>query len=132
MGTLFRRNGIWYVNYTLLGKQYRRSTKTSNRKLAEMALKDLELKIFTGQLTSASRHRQITLAQLFDEYLQHLSAQSVSDYVRHVRWHLNTWQSFLARKGVLYPENITLREIDEFFATCLSDRMPKTKKGIPG
>ena len=36
---------IYFVDFIFQGKRYRKSTKTSDRKLAELFLKDIEIKI---------------------------------------------------------------------------------------
>ncbi len=52
MAALYQRKGsdIWYVDFIYQGKRYRNSTETSDRELAELHLKDIEVKIARDNL----------------------------------------------------------------------------------
>ena len=58
MATLIKKNVkggyIYYVNFIYQGKRYRKSTTTSDRKLAKLILKDIELKIVENLSVSAN------------------------------------------------------------------------------
>jgi len=41
--------GNWYINYRQNGRQIKRSTKTTNEKLAGIMLKELEVRLFKGE-----------------------------------------------------------------------------------
>ena len=75
MATLIKKNVkggyIYYVNFIYQGKRYRKSTTTSDRKLAKLILRDIELKIVResfgfGELES----KKLRLAEFFDKYLE--------------------------------------------------------------
>lgn len=49
MGSVFRKNSAYYIDYRYQGKRYRKKIGSS-KKLAKLALKDVELKIVRGEL----------------------------------------------------------------------------------
>ena len=72
MATLFKREGgtNWYVDYRYQGRRYKRSTKTNDRKLAELALKDIEVKIARNELGFDQGIKKIRLSEYVDKYLR--------------------------------------------------------------
>lgn len=61
------RTGIWYLNYTIDGKRVRKSLGTRDRKLAELALKQVEVELAKGRLGFVA---DTTLSEFADKYLQ--------------------------------------------------------------
>jgi len=76
MAAIYKREGsdIWYVDYTYKGRRHRESTKTSDRKLAELHMKDLEVKIARGNLDLPEAVTRAQLAKFKDEYLTYSKA----------------------------------------------------------
>lgn len=128
MATLFQRNGIWYINYSVDGKQRRKSTRTGDQRLAEIALKDLELKLFKGDLAGHKPKRRAKLEDVFHRYLLYVEDSCVPGHANHVRYQLNLWRTFLDEAGVINLEDIDHKMVDDFFFSCLRNRSPKTKK----
>ncbi len=53
---LVKRNNIWWMSFTFQGQQVRRSTETSDKKLAEAILSKVRVQIVEGKyLTSPKR-----------------------------------------------------------------------------
>jgi len=78
MATLFQRKGgvLWYVDFVYQGIRYRKSTKTPDRKLAELFLKDLEVKIARDNLGFSEMNRkEVRLSKFIEEYLEHSKAE---------------------------------------------------------
>jgi len=130
MPNLFKRNGTWYINYRINGKQYRKSTKTRNKKLAEIALKDLEIKLFKGVVFESKvlSKEDRSLDKLVYRYLQHVNDNTVSKYARGVKFQLNRWREFFEKEKVYMVEDISISLIDDFFALQLKESTAKTKK----
>ena len=62
---------IYYVDYIYQGRRYRKSTKTSDRKLAELFLKDIEVKIVKDNFGFPDlEKKKIRLAEFIEKYLQ--------------------------------------------------------------
>ena len=128
MATLFRRNGIWQINYSVGSKQHRKSTKTAVRRLAEIALKDLELRIFKGELKERKTPERTQIRDVLRRYKLHVEGNCVPDYANHVKYHLKIWQDFFDDHGIQYLQDISEKAVDDFFVTALKDRAAKTKK----
>jgi hypothetical protein len=54
---LVKRNNIWWMSFTFQGRQVRRSTETSDKKLAEAILSKVRVQIVEGKVLSTSRKR---------------------------------------------------------------------------
>lgn len=67
-----RKGGvIYFVDFVYQGKRFRKSTKTSDRKLAELFLKDIEVKIARDNFGFDDlKSKQIRLSAFFEKYLQ--------------------------------------------------------------
>lgn len=128
MATLFQRNGILYINYSLNGKQFRKSTKIKERNLAKYILKDFELKMFRQELGEKEIKPKAEINDTFHRYILYLDGNAVADYINHVKYHLKKWQEFFQDNGILRLEEISVKSVDDFFAINLNSRSPKTKK----
>jgi integrase len=128
MATLFRRGQIWYINYSRNGKQYRVTTGTTSRKLAQVMLSDLEVRLFMGKLSAEDIDRQVTIETVFSAHVHHITSLVVPDYLNHVKRHLSVWAHYFAAKGIESVEQITHAAIDGFLTSVLEGRAPKTKK----
>ena len=60
----FKGGIIYYVDFTYQGKRYRKSTKTKDRKLAELFLKDVEVKIAKEGFGEVGKHRIAALGHM--------------------------------------------------------------------
>lgn len=127
---MFQRNGNWYVNYRFNGKQCRKSAKTKNRKFAEIALQDLELQLFKGNLVGQKgrRHKEESLNQIVYRYLSYVDENTVPEYGRHVKMYLSKWLNFLNEQDIMKASSINIKTVDDFLVNVLRNRATKTKK----
>jgi len=65
---LYRRHKVWWMRFTYRGKQIRKSTETSTRKLAEAILGTVLVKIQEGRYFEVSEERDRTCSELLDRY----------------------------------------------------------------
>ena len=82
MAALFKRKGsdIWHVDYVYRGKRYRKSSGTSDRKLAELHLKDIEVKIERENLGFGELNRkEVKFSEFIKEYLQLSKAEKATN-----------------------------------------------------
>jgi integrase len=130
MANLFQRDGIWYITYMHNGRQYRKSTRTKSRKLAEIAFKDLELKIFSGKMKGSRKNpgANISIKEIFRRYLMFVEDNSVPEYFRHVRYYLKRWEDYLYDQKIYKLEDIDLKLVDDFLIDVLNGNSVKTKK----
>lgn len=130
MASLFKRNGFWHITYRYNGRQYRKSTRTKNRRLAEIAFNDLELKLFSGKLYNSKKNpgQEAGIRETFRQYLLHLEENTVGEYFRHVRIYLNRWQKFFEEAGIDKLQDIDLKAVDDFFINVLNGSSAKTRR----
>ncbi|MCP4583772.1 MAG: tyrosine-type recombinase/integrase [candidate division Zixibacteria bacterium] len=126
MATLFRKDDFWWINYRFNGERFRFSTGTRSRKLAEIKLNDLKVKLFKGEVgVKPIADKKIEIPELFRRYKEYLNSISntdkSSDYAR-----LRNLQEFMARKGVRYPDSINPEIINIFTTSVLAGMKPKT------
>ena len=70
MATLRKKQGgIYFVDCRYHGKRYRVSTKTSDRKLADLFLKDIEVRIAKDKF-GFNDLKQVSLVEFFEKYLE--------------------------------------------------------------
>ena len=72
MGAIYSRNSIWYVDLRVQGRRIRKKAGKS-KKLAELLLKDLEIKAERGQLGFLD-HKEISLKDFFDQFKEYSKA----------------------------------------------------------
>jgi len=128
VATLFRKDGYWWLNYTLAGKRMRISTGTRDRKLALLKLKDVELKLFKGEIgAKAQASSSIPVHEFFRRYTDYIQTGNPVD--KHAeRSRPRVTQEFLARKAVRHLAEISPKLVDEFRTAVLAGRKPKTVK----
>jgi hypothetical protein len=87
------RNGVWYLEYRYKGKRYQKSTKTSDKKLAEIRLHELEVKIFKEELDEKDVPlRDATIPKFFRRFRNHIADNYARSDMEIKR--LLTWQEF--------------------------------------
>ena len=72
MGKTYERNGVHYVDLRIQGRRIRKKAGKS-KKLAELLLKDLEIKAERGQLGFLDR-KEISLKDFFDQFKEYSKA----------------------------------------------------------
>jgi len=129
MGQIRKRGGIWYVDLSINGKRHRKRIGRS-KQLAELALKDLEVKTERGQLGFLDR-KDSNLQAFFENYIQHsLTNHRPATTVRY-RSAIKNFLAFLKN----YPRIVTLRDITpELIERYKQHRKTAdmTKNGKPG
>ena len=92
MATLRKRNGVYFVDYRVKGKRVRKSVGKS-KKIAELALKDIELKIARDELDLIPK--DYTLEKLFTEYLTYSKTNHAPTSYKRYRAILDNFKRFL-------------------------------------
>ena len=81
---LYKRGTLWWMRFSIQGKQIRRSTGTSDRKLADKVFKKVMGEIAEGDWFERLPGEEKTLSELFGKYLEEHSKPNKSgkSYVR--------------------------------------------------
>ena len=74
MATLRHRNGSYFVDYRINGRRFRKDVGRSKR-IAELALKDLEVKIAKGELG------QMGASQALRQWLHRVESSGIENHV---------------------------------------------------
>lgn len=67
---LFKRGKVWWMTITYQRKQVRRSTGTSDRRLAEAVLAKVRVKIVEGRFFDTLEERERTFGEMMERYLK--------------------------------------------------------------
>ena len=97
MATIRDRNGVYYIDYRVNGKRFRKKVGPS-KKIAELALKDIEVKIAKGELGFERKDEE--LAKLFEYYLNYSKTNHSPSTQKRYRAIIDNFKEFLASK---YP-----------------------------
>lgn len=100
------------MNFTYHGRRYRKSTKTSDKKLARLILSDIELKIVRdsfgfGELEA----KKVRLAEFFDKYLEFSQATKAKNSYLLDR---HSGSLFLRFTGNVLVSSIKTKTVEDF------------------
>jgi len=87
---LVRRGNNWWMYFTYQGKQVRKSTGTSDRRLADAILSKVKVQIVEGQYFQRSQAEQHTFPELMDRYerehvARKLRHRGLNGYMKNLR-----------------------------------------------
>lgn len=74
MARVFKRGKKWYIDYSYRGRRVIRSTKSRDKRMAELVLKDTELKIIKGEYLGVRDEQKILFRDYAEKYLAHSKA----------------------------------------------------------
>jgi len=103
MATLFGKpTGIWYINYSVNGKRFKKSTGAHDKKLAQVKFDDLKVKLFKGEMgAKPSAGKKTVVSEFLRRYIECLNTNSHLDNHSDLT-RIRSLQDFFARKGVRY------------------------------
>ena len=83
MSRIYKRGNNWYADFEYKGKRYRKSLETRSKQVAELALKDIDVKIAREKFDFAPPEK-IAFRDFVDKFLDWYkvqnSAKSYQDY----------------------------------------------------
>jgi integrase len=97
VATIRDRNGVYYVDYRVSGRRFRKKVGPS-KKIAELALKDIEVKIAKGDLGFAQKDQE--LGKLFEYYANYSKTNHSPSTQKRYRIIVEHFKDFLKDK---YP-----------------------------
>ena len=80
---LVKRGNVWWMSFTYEGRQIRRSTETSDKRLAEAILGKVKVQIVEGKYFDKPKDDPKTFTDLMDRYLQEHASRR-AHYRRYV------------------------------------------------
>jgi site-specific recombinase XerD len=98
VATLRRKNEQYFVDYRINGRRFRKSVGPSKR-IAELALKDIEVKIAKGELGFSPKDN--SLEKLFEEFLKYSEINHAPNTYERYRGILDNFKSFLVTRAYI-------------------------------
>lgn len=127
----FPISATWYLVHQLPldGQRYRVTTGTRDKRLAGVKLKDLELKLFKGELGAPiTSTAGASLPEFLRRFIDYARANYAGQHLQSDLSRIANMQEFFARKGVKRLKDISPGLIEEFMTVTLEGRSPKTRK----
>jgi len=113
---------IFFVDFRLDGKRCRISTRTSDRKQAELILKRIEVDIANGTFGyETHRQREMNLSGFIDNYLQYSKANKAFNTYLLDRHSLRSFRTFV---GDVRLDRITTEDIESYKVKRSSEVKP--------
>jgi len=114
MGSLYKRGTIWYINTMADGRRIRRKVGRSKR-LAELALRELEAKIIRKELDLD--FDEATLERVFDQYIRYSEINHSPSTTRRYNNVLANFKGFLTH----YYEGKPIRVVSDLAPAIIED-----------
>lgn len=109
---LYKRGTVWWMSFVYKGQQFRRSTETSNRRLAKTILDKVNNDITEGRWFDTAEERKRTFRELLDRYLKEHSIPRKAPK-SHMR-DLGASRNLLPFFGDLLMADISPKKIAEY------------------
>lgn len=124
MATIYKRNKVWYVDYRIDGRRVRKRVGPS-KKVAELELKNIEVKLAKGEIGIFERNKKIN--EYVQEFTRFLEVNKKPKTKQRYLEVLSHFQDFLSN----YPHitllaHIQSRVIEEYKQRRIEHIMPKT------
>lgn len=116
MATLRKRGKTWYVDFRYKGKRYIRAVGR-DKKTAEIALKEIEVKIAKEEFLGFVERKKITFEDFSKKYEEYISTYKSPISVKRERSKINFLRKFFQKK---YLSEITKNDIEEYRSWRLS------------
>jgi len=115
MGTIYQRNKVYYIDYRVRGRRIRRRIGSS-RRLAELALKDIEVKIAKKELGFPVEEENSSVKELFSEYMKHCQANNSRATTQRYKAIVDNFLYFLdkTRPGIFALSDLSPKVFDDF------------------
>lgn len=123
MGRIFKRGGSWYIDFTHKGRRLRKRVGPSKR-VAELALKDVELKSARGEYLGIYEERKVLFEDFAEKYLAFSKANKAAKSSRRDMTSLRT--NLVPHFKGYYLFDISSQMIEEYKAVRLAAVKPAT------
>ncbi len=110
MGTIRKRGKVWYVDYYYKGKRYAKAI-SKHRRVAELALKDIEVKIGKEEHLGVHATGKITLSSFGDKYLEFSKVNKRPSSCRRDKLSLKHLREYFKN---MYLQQITSEKVEKY------------------
>ncbi len=119
MATLRERNGTYFADYRINGRRFRKKLGRSKR-IAELALKDIEVKVAKGELGFSVKDSD--LENLFQEFLQYSKTNHAPASQKRYKAILDNFKGFLKDYPYLTKISHLTSKLFEDYKTFRKDK----------
>ena len=105
-----KAKGVWYIDYSFNGKRVRKKVGTS-KKMAELALKEIELQIAKGEFLGIVEDRRMMFDELSAEYLKFSKASKRPQVHRRDKIIINNLLKAFSGREI---KNISVHDLEEY------------------
>jgi site-specific recombinase XerD len=124
MAVIYKRNKIWYLDYRVDGRRIRKRVGPS-KKVAELELKNIEVKLAKGEMGIVERKKKIN--DYIKEFTKFLEANKKPKTKQRYLEVLSHFQDFLLYyPHVTFLSHIQSKLIEEYKQRRIDQVMPKT------
>jgi len=113
---VFKRGKNWYADYTISGKRKMKSFG-QHKKMAELFLKDLELRQIRGELQIIEE--KITVSEFFQRYIEYCRANKAAYTALVDERRIRTWEKYLDEYGIKKLRDVSPLVIEGFKSRIL-------------
>lgn len=115
MGSVYQRKGTYYIDYRIGGRRVRRRVGPSKR-LAELALKDVEVKIAKKEMGFPVEEQDPTLKEFFSEYMEFCETNHSRATTERYKAIIYNFVSYLSRKyaEMKYLSDLSTKVFDDY------------------
>ncbi len=112
MGSIYKRGNIWYIDVRASGRRIRKRVGSS-KKIAELALKDAEVKIARDEFGFAKN--DISIEKFLERFLEYSDANHSKATYNRYRAVIDHFKRFLSlQREILFLSQIGAKEIDGY------------------
>jgi site-specific recombinase XerD len=112
MGTVYKRGRVWYLDVYAGGRRIRKRVGPS-KKIAELALKDAEVKIARDEFGFA--RNDISIEAFMEKFLEYSQANHSPATFKRYRAVIDHFQRYLAQRSeIVFLSQVKAKEIDEY------------------
>ncbi len=112
MGTIYKREKIWYLDVRVKGRRIRKKVGSS-KQIAELALKDAEIKIAKEEFGFAKN--DVTIEKFMEQFLEYSRANHRIATTNRYRAVIDHFKEFLKNKpNVTFLSEISTEVIDQY------------------
>lgn len=112
MGSIYKREKIWYIDISVKGRRIRKRIGTS-KKIAELALKDAEVKVARDEFGFANH--DIAIEKFLERFLEYSRANHREATTNRYRAVIDHFKEFLeTRPKLTFLSEITTEVIDQY------------------
>lgn len=122
MATTYKRGNNWYLDYRINGKRIRKSVG-KNRKVANLALADIELKLglIDAGLKPSNILQQLTLSDFYDRIVKHIAQRKTPRTFETYLLHINNFYKYLKSTDCQFIKDIQVNIIDDYISHRLEN-----------